>query len=345
MTTQVDVFVGPAHDLQHTSKVLTGFCALAGNGEISLRYRVPRGGEAWLAADPMVVVFDVHTSTAMRVAIDLRDGEGISRPIIDRVQLYLKRAYSQSECERLGELGVKIRPFGLNYPCRSGASAARMLLAVGGPIALTGIAGLRRIRHYLSTPGPAAFEQSPETPVDPAVVFQTRLWTESEVAAGEAEPLNTERLAMVRALKREFGPRFVGGLVPTPFAAKNYPEDLTPHSSKVADYVRLKKRCLISIYTRGVEHSLAFKLGETFAASQCLVSVPLHFQAAAPIEAGRHYLEFGAIDECIAACHRLLADASLSAAMRHANHDYYQREIEPAAHIRRVLERITQGAA
>ena len=150
---------------------------------------------------------------------------------------------------------------------------------------------------------------------------------------------------MVRALKREFSDRFIGGLAATDYANERYPDDLTPHSSKNRDYVRLKRRCLIGIYTRGLEHSLAFKLSETFAASQCLVSVPLRYGLPAPLEIGRHYLEFETIDGCIAACHRLLKDLDAAQSMRRANHDYYTREIAPAAHIQRVLDRVAAVGA
>ena len=230
-------------------------------------------------------------------------------------------------------------PFGFNYGCRSLRSTVRMLAIIGGPVALTGAAGINRLKQYLLTPAPEVFEQDPDVAVEPLVAFQTRLWTRDEVAPGEAEPLNIERVNMVRALKARFGDGFIGGLVPTGFAKEHYPGDLTPHSSVYSQYLRVKKRCLISVYTRGVEHSLAFKLGETFAASQCLVSVPLRYSLPIPLETGRHYLEFDAIDGCIAACERLLHDAALAQSMRHANHRYYADEIEPAAKISRVLER------
>jgi hypothetical protein len=345
MTPHLDVFVGPRHDLVHTSLVLSGFCALAARGAITLRYHVPKGdAERWLIHDPIVVVFDIHAGGSTRVAIDLRDGEGISQPAFDRVQWYFKRAFYPPETAALGpDASRKLLPFGLNYGCRTSGSAVRLLAAIGGPLALTGQAGLRRLRQYLQTPGPAAFEQTPDVPVEPWVAFQTRLWTEQEVAPGESQMLNPERVAMVRALKKEFGPRFVGGLVPTPFAKAHYPDDLTPHSSNYARYLALKKRCLISVYTRGVEHSLAFKLGETFAASQCLVSVPLRYQLPEPLVSGCHYFEFESIDGCLAACHRLFADRELAQSLRRANHDYYRREIEPAAHVRRVLERVAEG--
>lgn len=339
----VDVFVGPSHDLIHTSLVLTGLCALAGRGAITLRYHHARSADAWLAADPVVIVCDIHDARSTRIAIDLRDGEGISRPIIDRVDTYFKRAFHPPEFDRMpAELAGKIRPFGINFGCRSAASTTRMLLAIGGALALTGKPGLQRVKQYLSTPGPVVFEQGPDAVVEPLIAFQTRLWTEQEVAAGESEPLNRDRVTMVRALKREFGARFVGGLVPTTFARQHFPDELTPHSSRYAEYLRIKKRCLISIYTRGVEHSLAFKLAEPFAASQCLVSVPLRYGLPAPIEKDRHYLEFDTVDGCLEACHRLFSDLELARVMRRANHEYYLSEIEPATHVSRVIEQSGQ---
>jgi hypothetical protein len=346
MMLRVEVFVGPAHDLIHTSRVLTGFCALAERGAIALSYHFPRDeANRWLVGDPMVIVFDVHDAGVTRVAIDLRDGEGVSYPITERVQWYFKRAYYPVECARLGPLASRMRPFGLNYGCRSARSAARLLFTVGGAIALTGRVGLDRIRQYLLTPAPEVFEQAPETHVEPLVAFQTRLWAPHEVAPEEAEPLNAERVNLVRALKREFGPRFVGGLVPTTFAQQHYAADLTPHSSKYVEYLAIKKRCLISVYTRGVEHSLAFKLGETFAASQCLVSVPLRYELPQPLEPDRHYLPFDTVEQCVAACHRLLGDARLAAEMRQANHRYYVEQVEPAAHLARVLTAVASVPA
>jgi hypothetical protein len=346
MTTRVDVFLGPQHDLVHTSLVLTGLCELASRGAIALRYRHPKiESDRWLIGDPVVLVADVHGSQTTRVAIDLRDGEGISRPIVDRVRWYFKRSFHPPETAALEpDRRDRMVPFGLNFPCRSLRSSARLLAAIGGPIALSGRAGLQRLRHYLSTPPPVAFEQSPEVPAEPWIHFQPRLWAPDEAPA-EAEAINTDRVNMVRALKREFGKRFIGGLVATRYARQHYPDDLTPHSSKVQDYLRLKQRCLIGIYTRGLEHSLAFKLSESFAASQCLVSVPLRYGLPAPLEIGRHYLEFDTPDGCIAACQRLLSDDELARAMRKANHDYYVREIEPAAHMQRLLDRVATGAS
>ena len=344
MTPRVSVYVGPSHDLYHTSRVLTGLCALHARGAIALRYVVPSDASTqWLVRDPVVVCLDVVDVSDRRLAIDLRDGLGISRPILDNVDVYLKRAFYRPEVDELPfELAQKVRPFGLNYGCRSTASTLRMLGTIGWPLAREGRRGIARLRQYLSTPGPSTFEQSPDAPVEARVVFQTRLWSSGEVPEEEVEPLNEGRVAMVRALRAAFGDRFVGGLVPTPLAVARYPGEITPHSSRYSEYLALKKKYLVSVYTRGVEHSLAFKLGETIAASQCLVSVPLRYELPRPLVPGENYLSFATTDDAVRACQQLFDDPQLAHAMRTANHAYYLREVEPAVHAANVLRRVSQ---
>lgn len=340
MTPRVILYVDADHDLYHASRFMTGLCALEAAGEIALRYVRPRGDDRWLAGDPIVLCFDLAPHGA-RVAVDLRDGLGVSRPILDHVDHYLKRAFYRPELADLpAPLAAKIAPFGLNYGCRSVRSAARLLRTIGWPLLQQGRAALPRLRQYFATPDQAEFEQGPDTPVEPMVVFQTRLWTRQEIPPEEVEPLNEARVAMVRALRRAFGPRFVGGLVPTPLAVESYPAEVTTHSSRYREYLAMKKRYLVSIYTRGVEHSLAFKLGETIAAAQCLVSVPLRYELPVPLVAGRNYLSFETTEEAVAACQRLFDDAQLAATMRHANHAYYLSEVEPAAQVRNVIRRV-----
>ena len=228
MTPRVTVYISPDHDLYHTSLLLSGFCALEARGDLTLAYVQPRGADRWLTSDAVVVCFDLEGCG--RMAVDLRDGEGVSGPILDRVDRYFKRAFFPPELERLPpNLSAKMQPFGLNFGLRTTRSTVRLLRAIGATLALRGRAGVHKLRQLLWTPGPEAFEQEPDVPVEPAVAFQTRLWTAEEVPADEVEPLNSGRVAMVRALKTAFGDRFVGGLMPTPLARSRYPDDITPY--------------------------------------------------------------------------------------------------------------------
>jgi hypothetical protein len=170
------------------------------------------------------------------------------------------------------------------------------------------------------------------------VVFQTRVW-EPHDTTDDADQVNQERVDLVRALRDALGERFVGGLVPTPFAAKNFPDAVTPHDASRAGYVQMSKRSLVGVYSRGLHHSLAFKLAEYLAASKCVVSTPFRNELPAPLVEGTNYLEFDGIEQCVAQCRRLLADADLAAEMRRRNREYFLREVEPASHMRRCLDR------
>ncbi len=96
-------------------------------------------------------------------------------------------------------------------------------------------------------------------------------------------------------------------MTPTAFARRHYADVLLTEAYRRKDFIRMVKRHLIGVYTRGLHHSLAFKLPEYLAASMCVVSDPLRNELPQPLTAGRHYLEFRGHDECVAQCDRLLS--------------------------------------
>jgi hypothetical protein len=173
--------------------------------------------------------------------------------------------------------------------------------------------------------------------VEPAVVFQTRVWEPHETAAGECEEINAGRVALIQALRSAFGDRFRGGLVPTALARARYPAEISPHRARRSRYIAMSKRNLIGVYSRGLHQSTAFKLPEYLAASQCIVAETPRNESPVPLVAGRHFLGFRNPDECVAACRRLLVDDKLASEMRSANHEYYRSQVEPSARLLQAL--------
>ena len=174
------------------------------------------------------------------------------------------------------------------------------------------------------------------------ILFQTRVW-EPEQTSENLEQVNDERAVLVRLLRKTFGPRFRGGLVPTPFARQRYPDVLLEEAYRRTDFIRMVKRNLIGVYTRGLHNSLAFKLPEYLAASMCIVSDPMLNQLPEPLVAGEHFLEFHDPDQCLAQCERLLSRPDEAREMRRRNHDYYEQWVAPAQHLQRCLERATSA--
>jgi len=170
--------------------------------------------------------------------------------------------------------------------------------------------------------------------VDNTILFQTRVW-EPHDAPGD-EVINEERIALLRALKREFGSRVIGGVVPTPFALKTCPEFITHQPCRQPQYIRWAKRPLIGIYSRGLYRSVAAKMAEYLAASKCIVSDPIDNQLSAPLD---HISVYRSESECLEACDHLLSDASLAQFQRQQSWKYYEAHVAPRAHMASLLAR------
>jgi hypothetical protein len=303
----------------------------------------------------MMEVECLERRRSLLIGIDLRDQSDVfTHDVLDRCDVYFKRDCFSPDLEALPEeVRHKVHPFGLNYACASASSRrkcvsafAAMWLSAGlrSPRQFTSTVSrdLRALRAYVLSPDYDAFEQSPDVELEPLVLFQTRVWP-PQATTEHLQEVNEQRAALVRTLRRELGQRFLGGLVPTEFARKHYSDVLTDLPSRRRWYPRVAKRGLIGIYTRGLHHSLAFKLPEYLAAAKCIVSQPLRNELPTPLVKGRNYLEFGSHGECVEHCERLLRDRALASGMRRTNYEYYESEVRPSAHMLKCLTRAFSG--
>jgi len=79
------------------------------------------------------------------------------------------------------------------------------------------------------------------------------------------------RAETVRALKRKFGKRFIGGLADEELARSRYPELIADGTSKRACLQSLR-RCAVAVTTIGLHESTGHKLAQYPAASRCVVT-------------------------------------------------------------------------
>lgn len=349
MDYEILCYLGSGQNLYHASSLYTGLCELARRGKARVRFVVPRGEEGVYAADPLTICLRVKAQGFEQlVAVDLRDRSDLfTEPLLERSDLYLKRSFHKPD---LAGLPAKVVPFGLNFACRSKASTRAVLRALAPGLALDMVRspgkGFGRLNprrsvlyQYLTTAREREFEQGPEHELEPTVLFQTRVYRPEEIYPDDPAEVNEGRVRLVRALKRAFGPKFRGGLVPTAYAAERYPDEVSEQPTRQAQYIAWGKRSLVGVYTRGLYHSLAFKLPEYLAASKCVVSEPLRNSLPEPLVAGEHYVEFSSPEECVEQCARVLEDRELTAGLRERAWEYYQREVKPAAHLESVLRR------
>jgi hypothetical protein len=348
-------YLSHEQDLYHASHLYTGLCGLMSQGRARVKFIVPRAAEKIYVSDPLTICLKVRSLDDGKdylLAIDLRDrSDALSLPQVELCDVYLKRSYYEPDLSGVPDtLKRKIIPFGLNYGCRSALSASRVLSALIPNLAASLLRSPKRILgqlnprrsilyQYMTTALEADFEQRPEAEVEASVLFQTRVYEPDEIYPDNPSEVNEERVHLVRALKDAFGEKFCGGLVPTRYAREHYPDEVSEQPTRQSQYIAWGKQSLIGVYTRGLFHSLAFKLPEYLAAAKCIVSVPLRNKLPQPLVAGEHYLEFRTPEECVERCARLLEDETLASGLRQQAWNYYQREVKPAAHLDGVLSR------
>jgi hypothetical protein len=262
------------------------------------------------------------------LAFDVRDQSfSVCLETLEHADIYFKRSYYEPDLAPIPQvLRRKIRPMGLNYPMKTRGSAAlvaRMVLR--RPFSAYKLRA--SLRRFVVLADAESFERSPETKADPVVFFQTRVWSSSEVIGDDVAAVNESRVATVRLLRKRFGDRFRGGLVPTEFARREYPDLVTTEPYVHSAYARSSRTTLIGVYTRGLFDSLAFKLPEYLAGSKCIVSERLRNTLPVPLQEGHNLLQFDTTEECAELCDTLLSNPQLCREMQAANWEYYRRNV------------------
>lgn len=348
--TQVVCYIDASQDLYAFSKLHTGLCLLAARGELEIHFASPARDRRFFCEQGLTTL-SVRSESGERrwLAIDVYDRADVfGRDLLDACDIYLKRSYHANDIARLpSSLQNKILPFGMNYACQApgwgfySAIAPRLVARVIRALS-RGPAALRQAKQallqVLPIPHYGRFEQEPSLPLQPEIVFQTRVWTQADCDTEPVEPLNESRVALVRALRENFPKHFRGGVIPTRLAREQYAEALTVEPTRPSQYLAVSRRSLIGISTRGLHHSVPFKLPEYMAGSKCIVSEPLRNGLPEPPVDGRDLLEFRGVDECLAICAELLSRPERARELRHAAWKYYQAHVHPASHVRNCLE-------
>jgi hypothetical protein len=362
----LEVKVYPDLYSPHTTQVYSGLYDLAEDGKILLEATSRFDGNIKRAARNSVLclqVSDTESGRTRTVCFDLFDGCEISS--VERLRLcdvYLKRSYYDKYIDALDHVDrKKIMPYGLNYECRSRNEREifrRLFIfhSANGSFSKDPLHSLKDfssgvLRYLLlktdldilglKPMSIGDFVVQPDEPAELKILLQTRLWTSREcprISDSRLKEINDMRVNTVRSLKRKFGGQFLGGLLPTDAARRDYPDLCVPMgSTKRRAYMDAVKKCLVCVTTTGLHDSIGFRLPEYLAASRCIVTEPLKYQLPVSLIEGTNYLSFRTPDECVRACERLLASPQLANQMRYENHKYYLNEVEPAALVHKCL--------
>jgi hypothetical protein len=288
------------------------------------------------AANPLVPRLVIGD---LALAFDLRDQSyAICLGALEQADIYFKRNYYEPDLKPLPETHkAKILPFGLNCAVKTSGSTRRIAkLLLRNPISI--LRSYATLREYAGLADVSSMERSSSEEPEKLIYFQTRVWKPDEVIGDDVREINEMRVALVRSLRREFGARFKGGLIPSAFARLHYPDAISAEPCVHSDHIRASRASLIGVYSRGLHHSLALKLPEYLATSKCIVAEPLRNGLPIPLVEGGHYLEFTTTEGCVAHCDRLLANPRACQEMRDANWEYYTRHVRFDQRVRQWLD-------
>jgi hypothetical protein len=307
--------------LVHTGLLLAGFGELAKRRAILLRT-----GRA-ISTGPNILTASFKSAGVplRRLVFDVYDrSDEFHATALDACDVYFKRSWSRTDVAALPRaLAAKVQPLGLNFLCRTWWSTRWVLQHIVPRVVAKVLRGDRNARRhhaheakdFFTSPELGFFECPPDHPVRERIAFQTRVWTREELGP-ESEQLNEDRVATVRALRREFGSRFEGGLVPTALARARWPAEVSSAPSRRRAHIAWLQQSLIAVGTRGLHHSTPFKIPEYLASSKCIVAEPLRNALPVPLVPGKHLLTFESPQGCVEQCVRLLEDRHLRDQLR-----------------------------
>lgn len=338
----------------HVQQIYTGFSLLKKSGYLILaeNYNSERirknkklGFKSSFSRCVNVKIGDV------KICYDMNDNPYFTQEFLESSDFYFKRSYAKEIVENQGVLSSRIHPYGFNYlvyPDSFDWSGLKRNFRVSNlrtaiknfPTYLPVFDGLNFV------PRVSIMNQSPQGNQEPKVLFIARLWdpndspTRQDAEIKERTQINEIRIQCILELKRNFGNRFLGGLIDSGLSQKLCPE-LVISDSKITSqrgFLNLMKQHPVCISTMGLHKSNGYKLAEYIAFARAIVSEPLHYQVTGNFQKGKNYLEFNSVAECVECVDRLFTDQALRNDIMYNNWEYFRKFERPDAIVRHTIE-------
>lgn len=322
-------------DYEHLRQLYTGFLLLHKHGVIEASQsiaKIPLG--KYQETHLKVVVNDEIT-----VYFDMHDCGDVLPEYLAEADFYFKRSYSPAAIKDLAGR-EKVFPFGFNYLVNAGEFdkflLQRRALHRGGEYykaIFHAIGAMKVLGKETSTL--QMLEAEPDLAVEPRVIFMARAWDtgkiENKAQIELTNEINRNRAECIRALRREFGERFFGGLAVDDYSQKYFADVLLPNEtiSTQRDYLKVLKNHPICVATMGLCRSNGWKIAEYVALSKAIVSERLQYEVAGDFAENTNYLEFSTPQEAVAQCVELYENTEKRNAMMRANREYYLNYLQP----------------
>ncbi len=326
----------------HLYQIIAGFYRLEKSGQIKLRIR------RLSTDDPKRLPYNMLRVNAggQSLIYDMNDGydnlladgqsyEALYDGLLDSCDIMFKRSFNASMNARLKTpekikrtapnffVTVKGSPAHFPVPCDPRREKLKKLVRL-----------LPFSEYYNGWCYEEAFRCEPTENTEPHALFMARLWDPAgefpgqltEEKSEERRQINESRADCIRLCRREFGSRFFGGITPSPFAQREYPDLILEDGNigKKNEYLKYMKTFDIHIATEGLHRSTGWKFAEYLAASRAVVSEPLYYESTGGLAEGINYLSFNGADECVEKISTLF-DSTRRLKMMNANRAYRDR--------------------
>ena len=281
--------------------------------------------------------------------VDVSDSHEVNKDILVWADVYLKRSFN-SDIHR--HISNKIKPLDLNYMVkpnfRSWRCVKRSLRLSSGTEKFKSVIRELDIKNRVSyLPRQREMEQAPQLDLPFRVLFLCRLWEPtkdvyyqlSKQQIADRENINEIRVGCIRALKKEFGELFTGGISDSVYARKYFKNEIfaEPLLTSKKNYIQLIRKFPVCVATTGLSKSIGWKFAEYLAQSKAIISEPLHSQTSGNIESGKHFLAFKTPGECVEQAVLLKQNTDFRNKMMQENHDYYKNYVAPEAYAKNIL--------
>lgn len=343
--------------LTHVSRVLTGLRMLEDNGLLEVTYIENQNNEYNLPDGPLVEV----RINNKRIAFDMGDRWALNnykgKEYLGRVDYYFARGYSTKVDIVTPEIftdNPKVKPFGLYYYVTYPKNPLDKKPGIKNSIR----ALAKHISGFYKYSYPYAFEsKADQRQGNLKIIFMTRLWGTQEFDAAlnsnisqtereyihymckERDGINSQRIEVMRALKKEYRDSFIGGVSDDELSRELCPDLVVPpaETSKIT-YMNKVKSADICIGTTGLHRSIGGKVGEYVAASKAIVTEKLEYEVPGRFEEGKCFLSFSTVDECLKAVDHLYNNSQLVNSMKKANECYYKDYVNPKKQVLNALQ-------
>ena len=294
------------------SQVAAGFTLLHRKKELRVRF----GGYLPQGAYPHSRVLQAQFDDGTVLLYDLADGYDelpcdAFDACLDHAAFCFKRSFDPAMHQGLRNW-TKIKPLGLNYHVTCPGS-------------------------FFPEPDrtvPAAHEyMSHNSYPSYRGLFITELLDEMN---DEIKHINEQRIAYLRACKKQLGGRFFGGLMPSSIAQKIAPDLVLNHMTR-AGYLQLLKENFVCVNAEGPQRSLGWGMAECAAAGRAILCPPPRYHLPGQFAAGRNYGTYETPEECAKRLDQALDNVPWIHRMEAANFAYYCEFVVPDMLVRRTL--------